>query len=359
MAVKIVKYEALKTYAGKVLEALGYPRESAEVTAWVLAEADVRGVPSHGVARLDFYEKNIKGGFAVPSAKPAVVRETPVAVVIDGNNGPGSAVSEFAMRLCVEKASKIGAGFAAVRNSNHFGMAGLWAEKAAARDQIGMAFTNTRVCGVPTHGRQRILGTNPICVAMPSAGRFPFMLDMATTTVAHGKVEVYERRDKDMPPGWCVDDKGREMTDTKAFQKLFWSKSPDGGHLFLGGEGEDLGGHKGYGLGLLVDLLSAGLSMGRWSLHTFEGKGSGICHFFAAIALSNFGEPAEIKRHIEGILAEVRASNKAEGQERIWIHGEKEAEAREKNLRDGIELDDATVALLYAYSKRFKIPFSL
>jgi LDH2 family malate/lactate/ureidoglycolate dehydrogenase len=158
-----------------------------------------------------------------------------------------------------------------------------------------------------------------------------------------------------MPLGWCVDEKGAGMTDTKAFQKLFWSKSPDGGHLFLGGEGEDLGGHKGYGLGLLVDLLCAGFSMGRWSLHTFGGKGSGIAHFFGAVALDNFGDPAEIKAHVEGILQEVRDSHKAEGQDRIYIHGEKEAEARERSLREGIELDEATTELLAKYAERFGI----
>jgi len=352
---RIVGYGELQRFTRRILECLGYPPAHADVTATVLVEADARGMASHGVARLDFYEKNIKGGFADPKAEPTVVRETPVAVVIDGNNGVGPVVSEFAMARCIEKAEKVGAGFAAVRNSNHFGMAGLWAEKAVARDQMGMAFTNTRICSVPTFGSQRILGTNPICVAIPSAGKVPFLLDMATTTVAHGKVEVYERRDKDMPLGWCVDEKGIGMTDTKDFQKLFWSKSPDGGHLFLGGEGEDLGGHKGFGLGLLVDLLCAGLSMGRWSLHTFSGKGSGIAHFFGAIRLDNFGDPQEIKEHVEGILDEVRNSHKAEGQDRIFIHGEREAEARVKSLKDGIELDEATAELLAKYAERFKV----
>ena len=351
-----VKYDVLKSFTAKVLEGLGYPADKAELTAWVLVEADARGVSSHGVGRLDFYEKNIKGGFAVPAAEPTIVRETPVAVLVDGNHGVGGVVAKLAMEKCMEKADKVGAGFAAVRNSNHFGMAGLWAEQAAAKDQLGMAFTNTRICAIPTFGRQRILGTNPVCFAIPTAGKVPFMLDMATTTVAHGKVEVYERRDADMPLGWVVDERGAGTTDTKAFQKLFWSKSPDGGHLFLGGEGEEMGGHKGYGLGLLVDLLCAGLSLGRWSYRTFAGTGSGIAHFFGAIHLNNFGEPAEIKRHIEGILEEVRASNKAEGQERIYIHGEKESEARVRSMHDGVFVDDACMDLLRKYGERFKLP---
>ena len=218
-----------------------------------------------------------------------------------------------------------------------------------------MAFTNTRICAIPTFGRQRILGTNPICVAIPQQEGPPFMLDMATTTVAHGKIEVYERRDRDMPLGWAVDDAGKGSTDTKAFQKLFWSDSPDGGHLFLGGEGEVLGGHKGYGLGLLVDLLCAGLSLGSFSLHTFSGKGSGIAHFFAAIRLDLFGDPEEIRRHIGSILAEVRGSHLAGDNKRIFIHGEKEAEARAHALEHGIELDVATCDLLAKYGEEFGI----
>jgi len=236
-------------------------------------------------------------------------------------------------------------------------MAGLWAEQAAARDQIGMAFTNTRICSIPTFGRERILGTNPICFAIPQEGRPPFMVDFATTTVAHGKIEVHERRDLDMPLGWVVDESGKGTSDTKAFQRLFWSTCPDGGHLFLGGEGEELGGHKGFGLGLLVDVLCAGLSLGRWSLHTFEkGKGSGIAHFFGAIRLDLFGDATAIRRHIASILDEVRQSHKAEGHDRIYIHGEKESEARARSLETGITLDEETCRLLQTYGQRFGIP---
>jgi LDH2 family malate/lactate/ureidoglycolate dehydrogenase len=235
-------------------------------------------------------------------------------------------------------------------------MAGIWAEMATARDFIGMSFCNTRICSIPTFGRERILGTNPVCFAIPSAGGTPFMLDMATTTVAHGKIEVYERRDKPMPVGWAVDESGADTTDTQHFQKLFRSDQPDGGHLFLGGASEDLGGHKGYGLGLFVDLLCAGMSMGRWSRDTFTGAGSGITHFFGAIRTDLFGDAQEIKKHVESILQQVRESKKAAGHDRIYIHGEKEAEARARNVKEGIALDDATIKLLAGYSAEFSIP---
>ena len=162
---------------------------------------------------------------------------------------------------------------------------------------MGMAFCNTRICAIPTFGRERILGTNPVCFAIPSAGKTHFMLDMATTTVAHGKVEVYERRSKSMPLGWAVDENGVDTTDTQHFQKLFRSDMPDGGHLFLGGAGEELGGHKGYGLGLFVDVLCAGMSMGAWSRDTFSPNGAGIAQFLGAIRTDLFGNPRDRFQH--------------------------------------------------------------
>ena len=180
-----------------------------------------------------------------------VVHETPLSLTVDGHNGIGPYLAKYTMDRVIEKAKKVGAGFGALRNSSHFGMAALWAEMATSEGFIGMSFTNTRICSVVTYGKERILGTNPICFAIPSAGKTPFVLDMATTTTAHGKVEVYERRNKPMPLGWVVDENGNDTTDTIEFQKLYRSTNPYGGHLFLGGAGEELGGHKGYGLGLI------------------------------------------------------------------------------------------------------------
>lgn len=351
-----IDYEQLIQVTRNILEKFGYIPKAALITAEILAEADARGVPSHGVARLDFYWKNIQGGFAVPDAEPVIVKETPVSLLVDGRNGVGPYVADFAVNQMLEKAAASGTAFCAVRNSNHYGMAGLWAERAALSDMVGMAFTNTRPCAIPTFGRERVLGTNPIAVAIPGAEGRCFMIDMATTTVAHGKVEIYDRRKRPMPQGWAVDENGRGMTDATAFEKLFRENPCYGGHLFLGGEGEELGGHKGYGLGLMVDLLCAGLSMGKWSLHTFEkGSGSGISHFFGAFRLDLFAEAGELKEHLGGILEEVRASDRAEGQERIFIAGEKEAEKREDSMEHGIFLDDATCDIINAFAQQFQV----
>ena len=348
-----IPYRELLAYTVTVLEKLGYSRKQAEVTATILVEADARGVFSHGVARLLFYESNIRDGFTFPQAEFEVVHETPLSLVVDGHHGIGPCIAQFAMTGVVEKAKRMGAGFAAVRNSNHFGMAGLWAEMATAQGFMGMAFCNTRICAIPTFGRQRILGTNPICVAIPSTGKTHFMLDIATTTVAHGKIEVYERRNMPMPIGWVVDENGMDTTDTHHFQKLFRSELSEGGHLFLGGAGEELGGHKGYGLGLFVDLLCSGMSLGTWSLETFNRNGGGISQFFGAVRTDLFGNPADIANHVESILEHVRQSAKAAGSERIYIHGEKEAEKRAESLAEGILFDDATWQMFDSFADKF------
>lgn len=351
---RLFSYEELKEFTASVLESLGYPADRAAETARVLVEADTRGVPSHGVARLSFYEMNVKGGFAVPGAEPEVVHETPLSAVIDGHDGIGPHVSRFALGKCLEKARSVGAGFVAVRNSNHFGMAGLWAEEMAREGMIGMAFTNTRKCAIVTYGREKLLGTNPIAVAIPTGtGKAPFLLDMATTTVAHGKIEVYDRRDREMPLGWAVDENGRGSTDAHHVESLFKGDMPYGGQLLLGGEGETLGGHKGYGLGLLVELLCSGLSMGTWSLNTFKAPGSGITHFFAALRMDLFGPSEDVQAHVAAILDDIRNSERVEGEDRIYIHGEKENEKRACCMQRGVFIDEATRKLLAGYAERF------
>jgi len=350
-----IGYDKLRAYTETVLSKLGYSDKAAAITSRILVEADARGIPSHGVARISFYESNIKSGGTVPTGEPEVVFETPLSVVVDANRGVGPYVAQFAMDKAMDKARATGAGFAAVRNATHFGMAGLWAEQASAEGFLGMAFCTTRVSSIPTFGRERIMGTNPVCFAVPAAGGNDFLLDMATTVVAHGKIEVYERRDKPMPIGWAVDENGRDTSDTHHFQKLFMSDQPHGGHLFLGGASEELGGHKGFGLGLVVELLCAGMSQGDWSRDSFKPGHYGLSYFFAVIRTDLFGDPKAIAAHVEHILDEVRGSAKAEGHDRIYIHGEKEAEARAKSLAEGVFLDDATWGILRKYAERFDL----
>ncbi len=352
----IVSYDRLMDHVVSVLEkGLGYSPSQARITAEVLVEADARGVPSHGVARIAFYRSNLKGGFAFTDREPVVVHETPVSLVVDGRSGIGPSIAAFSVDRCVDKALESGICTCVVRDSNHYGMAGLWAERAARRGCMAVAMTNTRKCCIVTFGKERLLGTNPIAVAIPGKGDDMFLLDMATPVVAHGKVEVYDRRKKPMPMGWVVDENGRGTTDATHIEGLFKGESSMGGHLFLGGEGEELGGHKGYGLGLMVELMCSALSMGRWSPETFSepGTGSGITHYFSVSRMDLFGDEDEIRDKVSSIMDSVRSSEKAEGHDRIFVHGDKEREAREGSLREGIELDQATVDMFKVYSEKF------
>ncbi len=350
----LVGYDRLRDYMAEMLKAgLGYPDATARVASEALVEADARGHASHGVARIKMYHEELIDGLNDPGATPEVVRETPVSIVIDGNRAPGFAASRLAMDRTIAKAAEHGTCMTVVRNSCHFGMAGYWAEQAADEGMMGVALTNTLRAGIPLFGRERLLGTNPICVAVP-AGRLPhFMLDMATTTVALGKIEVAARRGGVMPVGWAVDEGGADTVDAvRAAEINRLDKSPYGGQLYLGGAKEELGGHKGYGLGLLVELLTAGLSLGTPTYDTYVGS-CGICHYFQATRLDLFGDPGEIKAHVASILDRIRSSPAAEGRDRIYIHGEKEFERRRKSLEEGVYLDPATWERLDEYAGLF------
>lgn len=352
-----VSYDKLRSFMARMLETgLGYPADVAEISSAALVEADARGHASHGVARIMMYTDEIDQGQCNPNGKPEILHETPISLVVHGHQAPGFAASRFAMEQTMEKAKKSGTCMTVVRESCHFGMAGFWAEKAADEGMMGIAFTNTLAAGIPLFGKERLLGTNPICVAIPIGSTPHFMLDMATTTVAIGKVEVQARRGGVMPLGWAVDQTGTDTTDAVTVAEIGrYNTSPYGGLLYLGGAGEILGGHKGYGLGLLVELLTAGLSLGTPSYDTYQ-KSCGICHYFQATSLDLFGDREKIQDHLSAILGRIAGSPKAEGQERIYIHGEKEHERREKSMREGVYLDPATWDRLDKYADRFGVP---
>ena len=344
---KTYPFDDLLRRTENVLRGFGYSEKEAVLTARVLAEADARGVASHGVGRLGTYRQFIDNGFINPGREPEVVFETPVSLVVDGHDGVGSLIADFAVTRLLEKAQAAGAAFCAVRNASHYGMAGLWTERIARTGMIGVSSCTTRCNAIPTNGRTRMFGTDPISVAIPEENESMFLLDMATTTAAFGKVEVYSRLGKTLPEGWAVDSKGKTQRDPVAFLREYKAEPGLGGLVFLGGTSEATGGHKGYGLGLLVELLSAGLSLGEWSLHSYKkGEGAKVCFFFAAVRMDLFGDPAALRAHIGGILNEVRNSEPAEGCDRIWIHGEKEREARERSLREGVPIDDVAAAKL-------------
>ncbi len=323
----------LKRFVAEVLMKSGVDAADAATVADVLVAADLRGVESHGVGRLEsYYVSRIRSGKLEPRPKVEVIRETPTSLVLDAGNGLGHPAGKRAMLATIEKAKTSGAAFATVRNSNHFGIAGYYAMLALDHDLIGIASTNSVRYGAPTFGRDIMLGTNPFAYAIPADKEPPFVLDFATTTVPRGKLEVYLRKEKPLNPGWAIDAQGHPTVDPAAALK--------GALLPLGGFGTDNGGHKGYGLGLLVDILCGVLSGGAFGNDLPKpnsppepGK---ISHFFGAFRIDGFREVAEFKRDMDRELRAFKDSEKAPGQERIYVAGEIEHEKTLYNREHGV-----------------------
>jgi L-2-hydroxycarboxylate dehydrogenase (NAD+) len=318
---------------------LGLRRDDADVAADVLVAADARGIPSHGVARLWRYVNGLQVGQMVPDAPVETLRETPSSLVVDAHGAMGAPVSARTMRRLIDKAAEGGAAFGCVRDSNHFGIAGYYAMMALDHDMIGIAMTNTAPLGVPTFGRQVMFGTNPIAFAAPASREGAFVLDMSTTVVTRGKLEVYERLGEPLPTGWALDRRGRPATDAAVVLEDMFHRL-GGGILPLGGAGEEFGGHKGYGLAVMVDILCAilcGAPFGGLIADTATSSGS-VSHFFGAIRIDSFRDPADFRRDVDRYLADLKALPPAEGAERVYVAGEKEYELERECSRLGVPL---------------------
>ena len=336
----------LRGFCEEVFLRLGVPLDDARITTDVLVTADLRGIDSHGVARLPRYVTGLKAGSIRPKDESRVVKETKATALIDAGQSLGQVVSVRAMDRAIRKAKDTAVGIVVVRNSNHYGIAGYYAMMALAHDLIGMSMTNSAPLVVPTFGRTAVLGTNPISVAAPAARDRAFVLDMATSVVPRGKVEVFDRAGKSMPLGWAVDASGRSSTAPKAVLDAM-AKRLGGGMLPLGGEGEELGGHKGYGLALLVDVLSGVLSGAASGLRAYADENRpDVGHFFLALDPAAFRPIDEFKRDMDRLARELKESAKAEGQTRIYVHGEKSFARTETHRKEGIPLDAKTVANL-------------
>ncbi len=335
------RYEAveLRAFAARALEAAGVGTDDARQVAAVLVASDVRGIESHGVARLEaFYVDRIRDGAIDARATERVLRETATTLAVDANNGLGHPVSVRTMRRTIAKALEAGAAFATVRRSNHYGIAGYYAMLALEADCIGISSTNAGRLAAPADGRELMLGTNPFAYAIPAAGGDAFVLDMATTTAALGKLEIAKRLGKPLVPGWAIDAQGRPTTDPAAGML--------GALLPLGGDG----GHQGFGLGLLSQILCATLGGGVLVPDMpprFQSLNSAITsHFFGALRIDAFRDVAAFKRDLAELLRRLRASTPADGCERVYTAGEIEALRTAEHLRDGIGLDPVVVASL-------------
>ena len=359
-----VQAETLRDFCGRALQRLGVAEEDAGITADVLVAADLRGISSHGVARLRRYVDGLRDGVMVAQPRTEVVTETPTTLLIDAGGGLGQPVSYRAMRKAIEKAEEFGAGFATVRNSNHFGIAGYYAMMALESDCMGISTTNAAVLVVPTFSRNAMLGTNPISVAAPAGEEWPFVLDMATSTVSRGTLEVHRRLEEAIPLGWATDETGEPTSETgRVLDNL--KERAGGGLLPLGGAGELMGGHKGYGLALLVDVLSGVLPGAAYADRVYprddEGNPlpSAIGHFFGAWRVDAFRPVDEFKAAMDDLQRRLKNTAKAEGQDRIYVHGEKEYEAMERNSREGVPLNPKVAAALRAVADELGVAYDL
>ncbi|MFA7118444.1 MAG: Ldh family oxidoreductase [Sphaerochaetaceae bacterium] len=339
MEIVRIERKSLEDFGISVFEKLGLSAEEAFDSSTILVSADARGIQSHGMARLWRYANGIKAGVMKTSTAPLVLRETPVSLVLDGQGSMGLSLSKNTMGQVIAKARNLGMGVASVRNSNHFGIAGYYAEMAARNDMIGIAMTNTAAMGVPTNGRDPMFGTNPIAVAIPASKGRIFCLDMATTCVTRGKIETYAREGASIPKGWAVNTEGHETSDAiKLIDDMLYLRG--GGLLPLGGEGEQFSGYKGYGLAVLVDILCAVCSGGPFGKSVMDSEitSARVCHFFGAVRLDLFRDPEEFKNDLGKMLDELNATKPAQGKERVLYAGQKEHEKEIECDQKGVPL---------------------
>ncbi len=339
----------LRDVAGALLRAAGATDEDAGIAAAVLIASDLRGHESHGVSRLErYYVRPLLAG-KIKARPQAVVRhETAATIVIDADNGLGQPAAAKAMDRCIAKARDAGICIATIKHSNHFGIAGYYAMQALAHDMIGFASTDAGPLAVPTGGRMAMFGSNPIAFAAPARRRRPFVLDMATSAVPVGKVEVKERRGIPLPPGWAVDADGQPTGDATAVLAGLGRGLP-GGLMPLGGSEA---GHKGYGLAMMVEILCSVLAGPRAHLgdpHAFSAdEPHDVNHTVAAIDIAAFGSADEFKSSMDAYIEGMQRSAPVAGVDRVRVAGEPEFEAEDERLRRGVPLHESTAASLRA-----------
>ncbi len=360
----IVRADPLRDFCVRVFTEMGVSPEDARITADVLVEANLRGIDSHGVARLARYVNGLRDGVMIARPDEKVVVETPTTITFEAGAGLGQPVSHRAMTAAIEKAQEYGCGFATVRNSNHYGIAGYYAMMALEQDMIGISTTNAAVLVAPTFGRNATYGTNPIALAVPADEERPFVMDMATSTVPRGKLEVYDRQDKSIPLGWATDERGVPTDDPGRVLDNFITRA-GGGLLPLGGAGEEMGGHKGYGMGMMVEILSAVLPGAAFLTHVYPKDAEGrplpanLGHFFGAWRVDAFRDPAAFKADMDTVLRELKTGDLAQGAERIYVHGEKEYEEYDRRSEDGIPLGPKVEASLKQIAADLGVEYDL
>jgi len=341
--------DRLRAWSEQVFQKVGVAKDDAALLTDTLIEANLRGVDTHGVTRvLCTYVKRIQAGVMSPRTKIAVVREHASTALIDCKNSIGQVGAARAMRLAIDKAAKTGVAFVAVTHSNHYGAAAYWAMMAPEHGMIGFSSTNAPATVAPTGGRTAMLGTNPFAIAIPAGQEQPLVLDLATTVVARGRVMLYAKQNKPLEPGWAFDERGVPTTDP---------------HAALKGLLAPIGGYKGYGISLAIDLLCGVLTGSSYGSH-FPGfladnlkDPTDVGSVFAAINVESFMDLPEFKASMDTALREMKNSERAEGVKRIYIPGEIELETKADRLKHGIPIPEPVVKDLVALGQELSVPF--
>jgi L-2-hydroxycarboxylate dehydrogenase (NAD+) len=354
---KIFTYQQLFDFSARVFQALGMTTNNADLACKVLLSADLRGIDSHGIARLSGYVRLWEAGRININPNIQIVHETPSTATVDGDAGLGLIVAPKAMEIAIAKAQQCGSGWVSVCNSNHFGIAGYHAMLALPHQMIGFAMTNASALVAPTFAKERMLGTNPIAMAVPAGKEPAFVADLATTTAANGKLEILQRKQKDTPDGWVQDEDGQSSNDANILKKS--------GSLLPLGSDRDHGSHKGYALGSMVDILSgvlSGANYGPW-VPPFPAyvpmpqnmPGKGIGHFFGAMRIDGFQPAPEFLTHMDRWLERFRNTTPIDAAQPVLIPGDPERELEAIRIKEGIPLLPQVVDDLVTLGEKYKV----
>ena len=357
MSQRIYSYTELYQFALKVFTSIGCSNEDASLASSVLLSADLRGIDSHGIARLVGYVRLWEVGRINAQPNIQIVHETPSTAVVDGDKGLGLIVAPRAMQIAMEKAKQVGTGWVSVKNSNHFGIAGYHAMMALEQEMIGIAMTNASALVAPTYSAEKLLGTNPIAVAIPAGEEAPFVADFATTTAANGKLEIAQRNNTTIPFGWAQDADGNATQDANILK--------NGGALLPLGSEKEQGSHKGYALGSIVDIFSAvlsGASFGPWA-PPFPAyvpmpenmPGEGLGHFIGAMRIDAFRPAADFKSNMDLWLNRFRNATPAKGHEQVYVAGDIERSMEKVRMQNGIPLVQTVQHDLIALAEKMNL----
>lgn len=360
MSYSLIDAEYLRLWTSSIFEKAGFLKPNADLAADVLIKADLRGIDSHGVARLGGYLRLIEKQRINPRPEIEVVRQTATTATLDADKAIGLISAPAAMKIAIDKAKEFGSGWVAIKNSNHFGIAAYHAMMALEEDMIGFAVTNASPLVTPALGAERMLGTNPICFAIPAGSEPAFVLDMATSAASNGKLEIAERTGKQIPEGWLTTATGNASQNP--------SELKNGGMLLTLGSDIAHSSYKGYGLSAVVDIMSgvlSGANFGPWVppfvafLNPVENQpGEGIGHFVGAWRVDGFRDVAEFKNSMDLWIQRFRQTKPVKSDQPVQIPGDFEREEEMRRKQSGIPLVKSVYENLQSIALEFNLPLN-